>query len=62
MAKKKGVDLPDWAKSMWEDMGSPELEGLDSVFNGDLLERRAEGGGLRLRGLAAELVKQGRAP
>ena len=40
MAKKKGVDLPDWAKSMWEDMGSPELEGLDSVFNGDLLERR----------------------
>ena len=40
MAKKKGVDLPDWAKSMWEDMGSPELEGLDSVYNGDLLERR----------------------
>ena len=40
MAKKKSVDLPDWAKSMWEDMGSPELEGLNPVYNGDLLERR----------------------
>ena len=40
MAKKKGFDLPDWAKTMWEDMGSPELEGLQPVHNGDLLERR----------------------
>lgn len=40
MAKKKGIDLPEWAKSMWEDMGSPELEGLGPVYNGDLLERR----------------------
>ena len=40
MAKKSGVDLPDWAKTMWEDMGSPELQGLESVHNGDLLERR----------------------
>ena len=40
MAKKKGIDLPDWAKTMWEDMGSPELEGLQPVHNGDLLERR----------------------
>ena len=40
MAKKKSVDLPAWAKSMWEEMGAPELEGLDPVYNGDLLERR----------------------
>ncbi len=40
MAKKKGIDLPNWAKVMWEDMGSPELEGLEAVHNGDLLERR----------------------
>ena len=40
MAKKEGTSLPDWAKSMWEQMGSPELEGLDPVYNGDLLERR----------------------
>ena len=40
MAKKKTVELPEWAKSMWEEMGSPKLEGLKSVHNGDLLERR----------------------
>ncbi len=40
MAKKKSVDLPDWAKSMWEEMGSPKLEGLRSIHHGDLLERR----------------------
>lgn len=40
MAKKKGNSLPDWAKSMWQDMGSPSLDGLDSIHNGDLMERR----------------------
>ena len=41
MAKKKqAVDLPGWAKSMWEDMGSPELDGLRPVHSGDLLDRR----------------------
>jgi len=40
MAKKGTVTLPDWAKPMWKDMGSPELEGLNPVHNGDLLERR----------------------
>ena len=40
MAKKNSVTLPDWAKSMWEDMGSPKLEDLKSVHTGDLLERR----------------------
>ncbi len=34
------ADLPDWAKSMWEDLGSPELEDLKSVHTGDLMERR----------------------
>jgi hypothetical protein len=40
MAKKGGVDLPDWANTMWKDMGSPTLEGLEPVHNGDLMERR----------------------
>ncbi len=34
------ADLPDWARSMWEDLGSPELEDLKSVHTGDLMERR----------------------
>ena len=33
-------DLPDWAQSMWEELGSPELEGLSSVHTGDLMDRR----------------------
>ncbi len=33
-------DLPDWAKSMWEELGSPELEELQSVHTGDLMGRR----------------------
>ena len=40
MAKKKTTTLPDWAQSMWEEMGSPKLDDLKSVHNGDLLERR----------------------
>lgn len=40
MAKKKSVTLPDWAETMWKNMGSPELEGLEAVHDGDLLERR----------------------
>jgi RNase P/RNase MRP subunit p29 len=40
MAKKGKVTLPDWATPMWKDMGSPALEGLAPVHNGDLLERR----------------------
>ena len=34
------ADLPDWARSMWEDLGSPGLEDLKSVHTGDLMERR----------------------
>ena len=34
------LDLPDWAKSMWEELGSPDLSDLQSVHTGDLMERR----------------------
>ena len=33
-------DLPDWARSMWEELGSPNLSELQSVHTGDLMERR----------------------
>ena len=33
-------DLPDWAKSMWEELGSPDLSDLQSIHTGDLMERR----------------------
>ncbi len=33
-------DLPDWARSMWEELGSPDLNELQSVHTGDLMERR----------------------
>jgi len=33
-------DLPDWAQSMWEEIGSPELNDIESVHTGDLMERR----------------------
>ena len=33
-------DLPDWAKSMWEELGSPDLSELQSVHTGDLMDRR----------------------
>tara|TARA_B100001996_G_scaffold200843_1_gene153741 strand:+ start:56 stop:481 length:426 start_codon:yes stop_codon:yes gene_type:complete len=33
-------DLPDWAKSMWEELGSPELSEVESVHTGDLMGRR----------------------
>ena len=41
MAKKKQkITLPDWATQMWKDMGSPALEDVADVINGDLLKRR----------------------
>ncbi len=33
-------DLPEWAQSMWEELGSPEISDLQSVHTGDLMERR----------------------
>ena len=32
--------MPAWARDMWEELGSPELEDVDSILNGGLLERR----------------------
>jgi len=33
-------DLPDWAQSMWEELGSPELGEIESVHTGNLMGRR----------------------
>ena len=38
--KRQGVELPDWATPLWEDMGSPDLSKFVDVHNGDLLKRR----------------------
>ena len=38
--KKQGIELPDWATSLWEGMGSPDLSEFVDVHNGDLLKRR----------------------
>ena len=35
-----GSDLPEWARSMWEEIGSPDLDETRSVHSGDLMERR----------------------
>ena len=41
MAKKSNkVGLPEWALGLWKELGSPALEKLQSVHNGDLLDRR----------------------
>ena len=41
MAKKKQkTTLPDWATQMWKDMGSPALDEVADIINGDLLKRR----------------------
>jgi len=41
MAKKKQkIQLPEWALPMWKDMGSPNLDEVADVVNGDLLKRR----------------------
>ena len=33
-------DLPNWAKKMWKELGSPDISELQSVHTGDLMERR----------------------
>ncbi|MDP6234546.1 MAG: hypothetical protein QF364_01735 [Candidatus Poseidoniaceae archaeon] len=38
--KKQTVELPDWAKPLWKDMGSPNLDEFADVYDGDLLVRR----------------------
>ena len=32
--------LPAWAKEMWEELGCPELQDIEAVTSGDLLNRR----------------------
>jgi len=34
------ADLPDWAEGMWKELGSPDLDEMESIHTGDLLERR----------------------
>ena len=34
------ADLPNWAKKMWKDLGSPDISELQSVHIGELMERR----------------------
>ncbi len=34
-------DLPDWAGRLYEEYGSPELEGLGDVFHGPLMDRKS---------------------
>ena len=54
MAKKsKKPDLPDWAVGLWNNLGSPSLNKLQGVHNGDLLERR---NGLRRDDLIEVLI------
>ena len=58
MAKKsKKPDLPEWAVGLWNDLGSPSLNKLQGVHNGDLLERR---NGLRRDDLIEVLIDAGR--
>ena len=38
--KRADVGLPDWAIPIWEKMGSPSLEDIASIHDGNLLERR----------------------
>ena len=51
--KSNKVDLPDWAIGLWNDLGSPSLEKLQGIHNGDLLERR---NGLRRDDLVEILI------
>ena len=34
-------DLPDWARRFYEDYGSPDLDSLDDVFHGPLMDRKS---------------------
>ncbi len=40
MGRKHTNGLPTWAMNMWEELGSPELEGMEAVTCGELLDRR----------------------
>ena len=38
--KSKHSELPDWAVTLWEDLGEPNLSGIQDVLSGPLLDRR----------------------
>jgi len=38
--KSKHPELPDWAVTLWEDVGEPDISGIQDVLSGPLLERR----------------------
>ncbi|MBT4059981.1 MAG: hypothetical protein HOE69_06725 [Euryarchaeota archaeon] len=38
--KSKASDLPDWAVSLWEDLGKPNFSEFEDVCSGPLLDRR----------------------
>ena len=41
MAKKSSkIELPKWASNLWKELGSPDLESIQGITQGDLLERR----------------------
>jgi hypothetical protein len=43
-AKRRGKridDLPGWARRIYEEYGSPDLNDLNDVFHGPLLERKS---------------------
>ena len=58
LAAKKGSrskknDLPDWAITLWEDLGKPNFSEFQDIRNGPLLERRT---GLRRDDLVEILI------
>ena len=41
MAKKSSqIELPKWAANLWKELGSPDLDSVQGITSGDLLERR----------------------
>ena len=41
MAKKPSqIELPKWAANLWKELGSPDLDSIQGITSGDLLERR----------------------
>tara|TARA_Y100000768_G_C23615890_1_gene512713 strand:- start:15 stop:458 length:444 start_codon:yes stop_codon:yes gene_type:complete len=41
MAKKSSqLELPKWATGLWKELGSPDLDSIQGIHSGDLLERR----------------------
>jgi hypothetical protein len=52
-SRSKKNDLPDWAVTLWEDLGKPNFSEFQDIRNGPLLERRT---GLRRDDLVEILI------